>query len=121
MSERITDVRAGDVETLCGTHSDINCDNLDCAVCNPKPESDPVYQPHHYARFIIEPITFINANKLPYNIGNVIKYACRYDAKNGVEDLEKARRYLDIQIECLKRDAAVADGADKTETWKVAL
>ena len=28
-------------------------------------------------------------------IGNVIKYVCRHDRKNGIEDLEKARWYLD--------------------------
>jgi hypothetical protein len=81
-------------------------------------ETDNVYQPNHYARYVIEPITFINANKLPFNIGNVIKYACRYDAKNGVEDLRKAIRYLEIQIECLERGKRVDDGQDPTEVWK---
>lgn len=34
--------------------------------------------------------------------GNVIKYLCRYRDKNGVEDLRKARHYLDklIEVEC---------------------
>ncbi len=34
--------------------------------------------------------------------GNVIKYLCRYRDKNGVEDLKKARHYLDklIEVEC---------------------
>lgn len=31
--------------------------------------------------------------------GNVIKYLCRYRDKNGVEDLLKARHYLDKLIE----------------------
>ncbi len=83
--------------------------------------SDAIYQPHHYARYTIEPITFINANKLPPNIANVIKYSCRYDAKNGIEDLEKAKRYLDIQIECIKRDARVEAGESAADVWKVAL
>lgn len=82
---------------------------------------DNIHQPHHYARFVIEPITFINANRLPFNIGNVIKYSCRYDAKNGVEDLLKARRYLDIQIECMSREARVAGGEMARDAWKVAL
>lgn len=82
------------------------------------PPSDPIHQPKHYARFAIEPITFINANALPYNIGNVIKYACRYDAKNGVEDLEKAKRYLDIHIETLRRRERVAAGESPVEVWK---
>ncbi len=82
---------------------------------------DNVFQPAHYARFTIEPITFINANGLPYNIGNVIKYSCRYDAKNGVEDLRKARRYLDIQIETLERQERIKAGEEAREVWKVAL
>jgi len=66
-----------------------------------------IIRPNHYARYIIEPITFINANQLPFNIANVIKYVCRYDAKNGIEDLEKAKRYIDIQIECMRRHDAI--------------
>lgn len=85
------------------------------------PASDAVFRPHHYARFIIEPLTFINANKLPYNIGNVVKYVCRFDAKNGLEDLKKARRYIDIQIECMERDGRVAAGENQDEVWKAVL
>lgn len=84
-------------------------------------KADNVNQPNHYARFPIEPITFINANALPYNIGNVIKYACRYDAKNGVEDLRKAIRYLEIHIETLARRERVASGEASADVWKVAL
>lgn len=32
-------------------------------------------------------------------IGNVLKYVCRFKDKNGVEDLRKARHYLDKLIE----------------------
>lgn len=55
--------------------------------------------PNHYARWVIEPITFIMKNKIGYAVGNVIKYVLRYDAKNGLEDLKKARRYIDMIIE----------------------
>lgn len=82
---------------------------------------DPILQPHHYSRFVIEPITFTLANKLPFNIGNVVKYACRYDAKNGIEDLEKAKRYLDIHIEMLKREERIKNGEDAREVWKVMI
>lgn len=86
-----------------------------------KSKPDNVHQPRHYARFVIEPVTFINANGLPFNIGNVIKYTCRYDAKNGLEDLQKARRYLDIHIETLTRQERVQAGEDAADVWKVAL
>lgn len=54
--------------------------------------------PDHYSRFEIEPIDFIMANKLGFSAGNVIKYVVRADAKNGIEDLKKARRYIDFMI-----------------------
>jgi hypothetical protein len=61
-------------------------------------QSDNVVLPHHYARFKIEPIYFIMENKLSFEAGNVIKYVCRHDAKNGLEDLRKAARYLEMMI-----------------------
>lgn len=33
-----------------------------------------------------------------YNLGNVIKYIWRHDHKNGIEDLRKAKWYLDREI-----------------------
>lgn len=59
---------------------------------------DPVNEPPHYTRFAIEPIVFITRNKLEFWQGNVIKYVMRHDAKNGLQDLKKARRYLDVKI-----------------------
>lgn len=52
--------------------------------------------PNHYARWKIEPISFIMANQIPYAEGNVIKYVMRHDDKNGVEDINKAIRYLEM-------------------------
>lgn len=53
----------------------------------------------HYTQFKIQPASFIAANNLGYFEGNVIKYVCRYKLKNGVEDLNKAKHYLDMLIE----------------------
>lgn len=69
------------------------------------PSADAVFRPAHYVRYAIEPITFITANSLGFLPGNVVKYVLRHDAKNGVEDLKKARRYIDIMIEDLERRA----------------
>lgn len=33
-----------------------------------------------------------------FNIGNAVKYIWRYEMKNGLEDLKKARWYLDDAI-----------------------
>lgn len=56
----------------------------------------------HYTQFKIQPITFIVENKLSYNQGNVIKYVCRHGSKNGVEDLKKAKVYIDYMIQELE-------------------
>ena len=57
--------------------------------------------PKHYTDLKIEPIDFIEANELSFCIGNVVKYVSRYKRKNGLEDLKKARWYLDREIERL--------------------
>ena len=58
----------------------------------------------HYARFKIQPIVFIEENALPFWVGNVIKYVCRHDAKDGLKDLRKARDYLDKKIRMMEGD-----------------
>lgn len=54
-------------------------------------------QPHYTAR-AIQPVDFIVANGMDYLEGNVVKYVARYRRKNGLEDLKKARTYLDLLI-----------------------
>ncbi|CUU67728.1 Protein of unknwon function (DUF3310) [Campylobacter hyointestinalis subsp. hyointestinalis] len=54
---------------------------------------------NHYQKMAIQPIDFIIKNNLNFPEGNVIKYLCRYKLKGGVEDLKKARHYLDFLIE----------------------
>lgn len=52
----------------------------------------------HYTQFKIQPIEFIGVNNLDYFQGNIIKYICRHNLKNGLEDLMKAKHYLDMLI-----------------------
>ena len=52
--------------------------------------------PDYYARYDIEPISFIMRNNIPYAEGNVIKYTLRHDMKGGKEDIDKAIRYLEM-------------------------
>ena len=52
--------------------------------------------PDYYARYDIEPISFIMRNQVPYAEGNVIKYVLRHDMKGGKEDIDKAIRYLEM-------------------------
>lgn len=51
----------------------------------------------------IDVIEFCLRNNLTFMQGNVIKYVTRYKSKNGIEDLEKAKEYIDRLIEFEKR------------------
>lgn len=53
----------------------------------------------HYKSMAIQPVEFIERNRLGFCAGNVVKYVCRFKSKNGKEDLLKARHYLDLLIE----------------------
>ena len=64
---------------------------------------------NHYKDMNIQPLEFIMANNLPYCEANIIKYICRYKSKNGIQDLNKARHYLDILIEYEQRRTASGD------------
>lgn len=61
-----------------------------------------VAQQKHYTRWPIQPVTFIAGNDLDFLQGNVIKYVMRYKDKNGLEDLEKAKVYIDFMIQKVK-------------------
>lgn len=47
----------------------------------------------------IQPVEFIERNGLGFCVGNCIKYLCRYQKKNGKQDLEKAKHYIDLLIQ----------------------
>ena len=50
----------------------------------------------HYKNFKIQPIEFITANRLSFIQASIIKYICRFDKKNGKEDIEKAIHYCEL-------------------------
>lgn len=54
---------------------------------------------NYYKDFHIQPVEFIHKNRLSFIQGSIIKYVCRYKNKNGIEDLKKARHYIDMLIE----------------------
>jgi hypothetical protein len=58
----------------------------------------------HYKNKKIQPITYIIENEMGYCEGNIIKYVTRYKDKNGLEDLKKARHYIDFLIEKLENE-----------------
>lgn len=53
----------------------------------------------HYMSRTIQPWDYIAANQLGYFEGNVVKYVSRWREKGGIEDLRKARHYLEKLIE----------------------
>lgn len=66
---------------------------------------DPVNHPKHYTQGGIEPLDFIVSQDLPYLAGNVVKYIARYRWKGKpVEDLRKAKFYLEKLIELTERE-----------------
>ena len=67
-----------------------------------------VEHPSHYNMGGIECIDGIEAalgeHYIGFLIGNVIKYCWRYEHKNGVEDIKKARYYLEAAIKWLEEN-----------------
>jgi len=53
-------------------------------------------KPIYYGK--LDVIEFCFINNVPFCEGNIIKYVMRWDKKNGLEDLLKAREYLDRLI-----------------------
>ena len=62
----------------------------------------------HYKAKPIQPWDFIAANQLGYFEGNIVKYVSRWRDKGGINDLKKARHYLDKLLE-------LEDNADSTQ------
>lgn len=52
----------------------------------------------HYKDLPIQPVVYIHANGLGFIEGAVVKYVSRWKDKGGVDDLKKARHFLDILI-----------------------
>lgn len=67
--------------------------------------SESVNHPPHYNLGAMEVIDAIDGLNLDFYQGNVLKYVARFRAKGGVEDLKKARWYLDRLITIEAKDA----------------
>ena len=65
----------------------------------------------HYKNLAIQPVEYIFKNNIGYLEGCVIKYVTRWKDKGGVQDLEKAKHFLELLIElqeqCPKDDETV--------------
>ena len=77
---------------------DVNCAHD--LISKDEPERSAVDHPKHYNVGGIEVIDAIEAWKLGFNLGNVVKYVARADYKSKpLEDLKKAKWYLEREIE----------------------
>lgn len=84
-------------------YDDIRADMIDSAIKEEKMAKKDVAEQEHYA-YGVQPIEYMKSRFSEeeysgYLLGNVIKYVSRYKKKNGLEDLEKAKVYLNWLIE----------------------
>lgn len=73
------------------------------------PKDDPIAHPSHYNRGKIEVWDFIIDQDLGYCLGTAVKYLCRAGHKDPlkhVEDLEKAKAYINCEIKRLNEAKA---------------
>ena len=79
-----------------------------CSKCGKKFESGPDFvcthcyiglpDNSHYHKGDIDPWAYIKANKLDFFEGSVVKYITRWKHKNGLDDLRKAKVYIEELI-----------------------
>ena len=67
---------------------------------------------NHYQTMKIQPAEFINKNEMKFAEGNAIKYICRHVNKGGLQDLQKAKHYIDMIIERDYADEAKNSSVD---------
>ena len=56
----------------------------------------------HYKNYKIQPVEFIIKNNIGFVEGNIIKYVLRFKEKGGVQDLLKAKHYIELLIDSTK-------------------
>lgn len=99
--------KPGMIRTRCTWFGSSLCPESKCE--EDIPENDHVNHPNHYCQGGIECIKAIEAS-MPadgfqdYCKGNVLKYIWRWRDKAGVEDLKKARVYLNWMIESAEKE-----------------
>lgn len=75
---------------------------------------DNINHPKHYTYGKIECIDVIEDWRLDYNLGNVVKYVARAQHKgNLIEDLKKARWYIERALQRLEGTHASDEGTSK--------
>ena len=75
---------------------------------------DMVNHPPHYTAHPSGVECIQITEHMSFCLGNAMKYLWRADLKNGVEDLEKARWYIDREIQ--RRGSAPANASRQVKT-----
>ena len=84
------------------------CENAEDICCDKEPDIDMVNHPSHYTQGGIECIDALKAATVSKTgieavcTANAIKYLWRYEEKHGIEDVKKARWYIDRLIKELE-------------------
>ena len=84
------------------------CENTEDSCCDKESNVDMVNHPSHYTQGGVECIDCIKSATVgkvgieAFCVGNAIKYLFRYEEKNGIEDVKKARWYIDRLIKELE-------------------
>lgn len=65
----------------------------------PKTALDTQVGGGHYKDMPIQPVEFSQKNRLTFCEASVVKYVCRHRNKNGIEDLKKAKHFIDLLID----------------------
>lgn len=63
----------------------------------------------HYKSMAIQPLEYSLANDLGPCEANVVKYVSRWKAKGGIEDLRKARHYIEVLIDWELNNSKLSD------------
>ena len=69
-------------------------------------KKEKIEHPSHYNRGI-EMWDYAHSHNLNFFEGNIVKYITRWKDKNGVEDLHKAKQYLDKLIELEEKNIVI--------------
>ena len=82
---------------------------------------DKVSAPSHYFKgdmWCENAIKAITSNLFGFEavcVANIVKYLWRYRTKNGLEDVEKAKKYTEMLIEYLKDNVYISnEGSEKS-------
>lgn len=78
--------------------------------------------PNHYKDKPLQVWDYVVSNNLGYLEGNVIKYITRWRQKGGVEDLRKAKHYIEklIEVETGEKPPATVNDVElraQRATW----